>query len=334
MSTAGKRIVFFGTPEPAAQCLAHLIARGHDIAGVISQPDRPVGRHQVVLPTPVKAVAQAAGIPVIQPGNCGEEACLEQVRAWSPFVCVVVAYGQILPSELLNIPECFINLHFSLLPAYRGAAPVQHALMDGCAETGITVQHVVRKLDMGDIILQQPVAIDDEDDATSLLAKCVAAGAPVLSDAIDLLAEGTAPRVPQGAAGVSHARKMRKEDGIIDWHAPARVIFNQIRACVPWPGAVTWLHGQPVKIWRSREYFPSHGLCGHHDENVAAVGHVPGEALPSRRNLLVTAGAGVLEVLELQPAGKHRMTGAAFLAGHGGGEIRFAKPDAASREDN
>jgi len=205
---------------------------------------------------------------------------------------------------LLPVPRHFINLHFSLLPRYRGAAPVQRALMDGLDRTGVTVQHLAEKLDAGDIILQETVPIEPDDTTDTLLARCVATGAPLLVRAMASLERGVAPRIAQDDTAATLAPRLTQEDGYILWNNTAAAIVNRIRACNPWPGATTWIGGATVKIWHARVGAPP---------STAAA---PGTILSHTRQLLVAAGDGVVDIIELQPAGKKRMTAAAFLAGH------------------
>jgi methionyl-tRNA formyltransferase len=304
MSTAGKGTVFWGTPVIAAECMRALHAAGEELVGVISQPDKPVGRARRLAAPPVKALALELGIECVQPVKLRTSELAHWLRRRAPYACIVVAYGKIIPSELLEIPTCFLNLHFSLLPAYRGAAPVQRALIDGCADTGVTVQHLAPELDTGDVILQEHVAIDDTDTTATLLQKCVARGAPLLVRALAELRAGTAPRVPQDHAGATYAAKLTRADGVIDWQASARAIHNRVRACNPWPGCTTTLGKDVLKIWRTAV------------ADAAGNRLAPGTIEATRTHLRVTTGDGVLDILELQPAGRARMPAAAFLAGH------------------
>jgi methionyl-tRNA formyltransferase len=303
MDTA-QQIVFWGTPEAAADCLCYLIGRDLNIAGVVTQPDKPVGRKHVVTPPPVKCIAIDRHIPVLQPVSIKTPEFRQRLTALKPHVCVVVAYGKIIPAEILSIPEAFINLHFSLLPRYRGAAPVQWALMDGVKKTGVTVQHLVQKMDAGDIILQEQVAVADTDTADTLLNKCVSVGAPVLYRALELVLKGKAPRTKQNEAAATYACKITREHGYIDWHRPARDIYNQVRACTPWPGTTTWHTGTEYKIRSVRV------------DDYTATGSAPGTLITSKHRLKVATGRGLLEILEIQPSNKPRMSAEAFLSGY------------------
>jgi methionyl-tRNA formyltransferase len=308
------RILFWGTPDSAAACLQYLLAQHVAVVGVVTQPDKPVGRAQQMTAPPVKRVAQAAGIPVLQPATLRSAAAQAHVAGQSATHHVLVAYGKLIPSELLNLGEGFLNLHFSLLPSYRGAAPVQRALMDGCAQTGVTVQHLAVELDAGDIILQQPVPIAADDTAATLLQRCVAVGAPLLHQALTLLAAGTAPRRPQDHNAATYAPKLTQHDGFIAWHQPAAAIVQRVRACNPWPGATTWLHNHPLKIWTAALH------------STTAASGLPGMATVRDKRLLVATGAGVVELVNVQPAGRTRMAGQAFMAGLRQTTVQFSDP--------
>jgi len=304
-------IAFWGTPACAAQCLEYLVANGMRVAAAITQPDKPAGRGQTVGKPPVKSVAENAGIPVLQPASLKNSEVKETIAALDCSYHAVVAYGKIFPTSLLASAPPFINLHFSLLPKYRGAAPVQRALMDGCRQTGVTVQHVAEQCDTGDIILQQPLDVNDDDTTGSILDRCVAIGAPLLLEALVKLDAGTAPRTPQDHTLASRAPKIGKHDGFIVWEQPASRIYNQIRACNPWPGATTWFDGTPVRVWRA-------AVAG-----AAATDVCPGALVPAKHKLLVGTSCGIIELLEIQPANGRRMPGDAFIAGHRGGSGTF-----------
>ena len=304
MADHSPKIVFWGTPEAAAVCLRHLADASMNVVGVITQPDKPVGRKQIITPPPVKTAAREYGIPVLQPLALKAPEFLQQLEQWAPDVCVVVAYGRIIPAVVLDELKDFINLHFSLLPKYRGAAPVQRALIDGLEETGVTVQHLALKLDTGDIILQEGVRIAESDTTDTLLAHCVKIGAPKLKAAIEMIQKGTAPAIKQNDTDASYAHKITKEDGYIDWSQSARQIYNQVRACTPWPGTTTWNAGVTYKIRKVQI------------DNEFQTEEEPGTVLLSKKHLKVNTGHGILEILEIQPANKPNMTAAAFLAGH------------------
>ena len=309
--TAPRTIAFWGTPACAAQCLDYLLANGVRVRAAVTQPDKPVGRKQTIEKPPVKSVAEKAGIPVLQPASLKSNEVQQAIAALDCTHHVVVAYGKIFPASLLASAPPFINLHFSLLPKYRGAAPVQRALMDGCRQTGVTVQHVAEQCDTGDIILQQALEVADDETAGSLMDRCVAMGAPLLLDALARLEAGTAPRTPQDHRQASLAPKIGKNDGFIVWEQPASRIHNQIRACNPWPGATTWFDTTPVRVWKAAV------------ADAAATDVCPGSVVPAKHKLLVGTSRGVIELLEVQPANGRRMAGDAFIAGHRGGSGTF-----------
>ncbi len=305
MSNSNKKIMFWGTPAVAADCLKFLLKENKNVVAVVSQPDKPVGRKQILTCPPVKVVAEEFRIPVLQPESLKNQEIVEKIKKFQPDICVVVAYGKILPSEILKIPENFINLHFSLLPEYRGAAPVQKAIIDGKKETGVTVQHIVQELDKGDIILQKKLIIEEEDSTETLLKKAEKIGAPLLNDAIELLENNNAVRISQKYENATYAKKIKKEDGNIDWSRSAKEIHNQIRGCYPWPTTLTELNDKPFKILRSKIA----------NEKEFAKSE-PGTISSTKKQLFVSTGEGILEILELQPPGKKRMVTQAFLAGH------------------
>ncbi len=239
----------------------------------------------------------------MQPARLRSPETAAALRALAPDVNLLVAYGKLIPLELLNLGKYFINLHFSLLPRYRGAAPVQRALLDGCTATGVTVQHLAAALDAGDIILQHTVPIEPGDTTATLLQRCVTIGAPLVQQALALLARGAAPRTPQDHAAATQAPKLTQQDGFINWHDPACAIVWRVCACNPWPGATTWLHDHPVKLWLAAV------------SAAPATGGAPGLALLRDKRVLVGSGAGVVELIEVQPAGRTRMSAAAFMAG-------------------
>ncbi len=305
MSINDNKIIFFGTPQIAAQCLEHLINTGENVIGVVTQPDKPVGRKQILTSPPVKVTAEMAKIPIFQPKTLKNDDFYSKINGLDAKICVIVAYGKIIPKKFIDLPAEFINLHFSLLPKYRGAAPVQRAIIDGFDETGITVQFLAEKLDCGDIILQEKVKIDINDTSESLLNKCAALGAPMLSETIKLINNNAAPRIVQNDADATLAPKLSKEDGIINWEKSAREIHDQIRGCYPWPGTITKLDDKVIKVWKS--VLPEKDF----EEKKQ-----PGTIETTKKQLFVHTGNGILELIEIQMPGKARMTAQAFLAGH------------------
>ena len=303
-------IIFLGTPQIAAACLKRLIKDGRPVKAVLTQPDRPVGRHRIVTKSPVKQAAEEAGIAVYTPESLKTEEIKELFEELSPKVAIIVAYGKIIPPNLLSIPESFINLHFSLLPLYRGAAPVQRALYDGRTTTGVSIQYLAAKLDAGDIIAEAPFTINPKDTTETLWERSVAIGASLLTRVAARLLEGRLPAVPQDETKATYAAKMSREDGFIDWTWSAKMIHDHIRACNPWPGAVTWRKGKEIKLWKSEWPVPDPGPLG-----------IPGEITVAKKELFVSARDGFIKITELQPAGGARQTAEAFVAGLRGEKV-------------
>jgi methionyl-tRNA formyltransferase len=294
------KIVFAGTPEFAARALAALIAAGHDIALVLTQPDRPAGRGMKLRMSPVKEVALAHGLTVAQPDSLKGAEARQPVVDAAADVMVVAAYGLILPQAALDIPRLgCVNIHASLLPRWRGAAPIQRAIESGDAETGITLMQMDKGLDTGAMLGRYPLAIAPDDTAGSLHDKLAALGAHAIVELLPRL-EGVRPQ-PQDAALATYAAKIAKDEAALDWHQPALVLDRRIRAFNPFPGAHALFAGEPIKIWQARPV-PGSGR--------------PGEILAvSRDGLRVACGDGALDLLELQRAGGKRVPVAAFLAG-------------------
>ena len=302
------RIVFMGTPEFAIPPLKALIAN-HQVVGVFSQPDRPVGRHHNKLqPTPVKECAQSHGIPVYQPEKLRDGTALAILRELDPELIVVAAYGRILPNDILALPpKGCVNVHSSLLPKYRGAAPINWAILKGEAETGVTIMHMASELDAGDIILQRATPIGETEDAAALYDRLAQLGGELLTEAVALIEAGTASRTPQDHTKATLAPMLSKEMSPVDWTRSAQEIFNQIRGLYPWPGASTdIISGKPVKLWRAQV------VEKHTDAGPGAI------IAASKQGIDVACGElqHVLRILELQPPGGKRMTAAAYLAGH------------------
>jgi methionyl-tRNA formyltransferase len=297
------RLVFAGTPEFAAQALSALISAGHDIPLVLTQPDRPAGRGMKLKASPVKEVALAHALPVAQPDTLKWEAARQTIVDVRPEVMIVAAYGLILPQAALDIPTLgCINIHASLLPRWRGAAPIQRAIQAGDAETGITLMQMDAGLDTGDILSLHPVPITSIDTAASLHDKLAAQGAASIVELLPLLTRGEIRRVPQDASLATYAAKITKDEARLDWGLTAQELDRRIRAFNPFPGAQTMLHGEPLKIWRA-EPCPGNGI--------------PGEILDiSAAGVRVACASGALNLLEMQKAGGKRLPVAAFLAGH------------------
>ncbi|MBB5193310.1 methionyl-tRNA formyltransferase [Silvimonas terrae] len=298
------KLIFAGTPDFAAAALAALIEAGHEIALVLTQPDRPSGRGMKLTASPVKQLALQHGLPVYQPEKLRSPEQQAPVAAIAAEVMIVAAYGLILPQAVLDMPRLgCLNIHGSLLPRWRGAAPIQRAILAGDAETGITIMQMDAGLDTGDMLSMHPVRIEATDNATTLHDKLAVAGAAAVVDALAELPRLQAARQPQPPEGVTYAEKLRKEESQIDWQHSAVALDRMIRAFNPFPSAQTTLAGEALKIWRA--------------EPVSGQGQ-PGEVIQAdRHGLLVATGDGVLKLLEVQKAGGKRMDAAALLAGGG-----------------
>lgn len=297
------RLVFMGTPEFACPTLQMLIERGEDILAVVSQPDRPKGRGQQLAPPPVKALAEKHGIPVMQPARVRAPEFIEALREMNPDLIVVIAFGQILPKSLLEIPRhgC-INVHASLLPRYRGAAPINWCIINGESETGVTTMQMDVGLDTGDMLLKRSTPIDPDEDASSLHDRLALLGAEALAETLDLLAAGGLVPEKQDDTLSCYAPMLKKEDGLIDWGKNAQAIKNLVRGVTPWPGAFTLLDGKTLKICRG---------------SVAPGSGLPGTVLRAgREGLEVACGGGSLRIEELQLEGRKRLPAAEFLAGY------------------
>jgi len=300
------RVVFMGTPDFAVPSLKAVITAGHAVVGVFTQPDKPRGRGHKVAPPPVKQVAEACGIPVFQPRRLREPEALEALRSLAPDVICVVAYGQILPKAVLDLPPLgCVNVHASLLPRWRGAAPIQAALLAGDTVTGVTTMLMDEGLDTGDILLQRPIPIDPADDAGTLHDKLAAAGAELLVETLALLAEGRAPRRPQDNSLATYAPKIEREQAAIDWSRTAEQIYNHVRAFAPWPGAYT-AHGE--RILKVLQVEP---------RTAEAAGAVPGEVVAvEEAGFVVQTGRGTVLVRRVQPPGAAAMSGRDYVNGY------------------
>ncbi|MGH7204790.1 MAG: methionyl-tRNA formyltransferase [Nitrospiraceae bacterium] len=300
------RIVFMGTPEFAVPSLEALLRSDDSVVGVMTQPDRPKGRGQVLAASPVKLVCQRESLPILQPVKMKEPAFLEALRAWQPDLIAVAAFGRILPKVILDMPPrgC-VNVHASLLPKYRGAGPIQWALINGERETGITTMLMDEGMDTGAILLQEQVEIQPEDTAGSLSARLAVVGGRLLVETIRRLKDGTVIPRPQDHAQATLAPLLKKEDGLIDWKHAAAEIANRVRGLSPWPGAYTYAGDDRWIIWRA-----------------APTDRPPGTAIPGtiieacKGRILVATGKGLLAITELQPVNSRRMGVAQYLAGH------------------
>ncbi len=299
------RIVFMGTPEFAVPSLEALLASGDQVVGIVTQPDRPKGRGQQLTPSPVKQIAQREAIPLLQPVKMKAPEFLEPLAAWKPDLIAVTAFGRILHPGILSLPPMgCVNVHGSLLPKYRGAAPVQWAVINGETETGITTMLMDEGMDTGPMLLQDRIPILPDDTAGTLAPRLASLGGQLLVETIrQLKAGGLTPRV-QDHSQATMAPLLKKEDGIIDWKADAQSIANRVRGLSPWPGAYTF-HGQERwNIWKAVAV----------QESTA---EPPGALLAvTKQSLKVATGNGVLELLEIQTANSKRMSVGQFLAGH------------------
>jgi methionyl-tRNA formyltransferase len=315
------RIVFFGTPAFAVPSLDALIASSHAVAAVVSQPDRPSGRGQQTHPTPTKLVAQARGIPLVQPAKIRDEGFLQQIRDLHPDLGVVVAFGRILPDALIAIPRLgMINVHASILPRYRGAAPIHRAVLAGDAETGVTIMRVATELDAGPTFATARVPIPPDATSGDMERTLAHLGATLLLRVVDDLSAGRAVETPQDAAHATHAPKITKAEGAIDWTEPAAVIHNKVRGLQPWPLAWTHLAGERLVLRRTADLGVRSALGTVTPEAPHAdltPGPAPGTVLRAHGDeLIVACGGGTgLRVLEIQPEGRRTMTAREFVAG-------------------
>ena len=299
-------IVFMGTPDFAAASLEALLKSDDAVVGVVTQPDRPKGRGQVLTPSPVKLLAQREKIPLLQPLKMKDPEFLQALAAWKPDLIAVTAFGRILPPAVLSLPPrgC-INVHGSLLPKYRGAGPIQWAIINGERETGITTMLMDEGMDTGAMLLQEAIPITDDDTAGTLSPRLAELGGRLLVETIARLKAGTLVPKPQDSSQATMAPLLKKEDGAIDWTLPARVLANRVRGLAPWPGAYTSVPGgDRWTIWRAQ------ALPGPATKPPGVVMEVTSEAIH------VATGEGVLALLELQPANSRRMAVAQYVAGH------------------
>ena len=299
------RIMFMGTPEISATCLSHLIEAGLDIVAVVTGEDKPRGRGNVMTPTPVRRLADDRGIPVITPRTLRTDDFLEVLREYAPELIVVVAYGKILPPQVLDYPRMgCINLHVSLLPKYRGAAPMQRAVMNGERVTGVTVMHMAEGLDTGDIIAQRSFPIGDSDTFETVHDTSAEIGSRLLVETIRDIERGTAVRVPQDDSLATYAAKVERSDCKIDFSVPARTLDCLIRGTTPIPGAFAYLNGKMLKIFNAR---PTEGIG------------LPGEVIAlddrSDGSFTVACGEGALMISGVIPEGRGRMTAGDFIRG-------------------
>lgn len=299
------KLVFLGTPRFAVPSLEAIVAAGHEVAAVYTQPDRPKGRGHELAPPPVKETALRLGLEVRQPEKIRRPENVDELRALGAKAMVVVGYGQIIPQSIIDLaPLGIINVHASLLPKYRGAGPIQWAIANGEKTTGVTTMSINAGLDTGDMLLKTETPIGPEETALELGPRLATLGAQALLDTLKGLEAGTITPIPQDNSLATYAPILTREDGLIDWSLPAAAIHDRARGFLPWPGAWTTLHGQRFNVWR----------CRPADEESPAE---PGVLFTSARRLYACCGGGpVLELLEVQLEGKKRLPAEAFLNGH------------------
>lgn len=293
-----------GTPDFAVPSLEALLGAGHTVCGVFTQPDKPKNRGMKLQPTPVKECALSHGIPVFQPVKLRDGTALEQIRALAPELIVVAAYGRILPQDILDCPpKGCINVHSSLLPRYRGAAPINWAILNGDGETGVTIMHMAAALDAGDIIAQASTPIGPDETAPELTARLAELGGALLAETVARIEAGTAERIPQDEAGVTLAPMLGKELSPLDFSRNAQVLHDQVRGLIPWPAATAMVGGVRCKIFATAAERGSGGA---------------GTVLEAGKNgILIACGSDTaLRILELQPDGGKRMRAADYLRGH------------------
>ena len=303
------RVIFMGTPDFASGTLQALINAGHEIALVVTQPDKPAGRGKQMKASPVKELAVSAGLDVYQPVRIRDPEATERLREEQADVIIVVAFGQILPQEVLDLtPFGCINVHASLLPAWRGAAPIQWALLNGDQMTGVTTMQMDAGLDTGDILMQREVAVEPDETGGSLFDKLAAAGAELCIETLDKLLAGDITPVPQGETTTPYAKMLTRAMGEIDWSRSAAQIERMVRGLSPWPGAYTYRNGKRIKICRAT-LTKEEALAQNEAEQAGAL-------IGDKDILRVQTGDGCLEIEEVQPEGKRRMSAAEYLRGY------------------
>ena len=292
-----------GTPDFAVPILETLL-KNHQIVAVVTQPDRPKGRGKSMMFSPIKEYALSLSLPILQPEKVRDDAFIQEITALGADVFVVVAYGQILPTNILQIPPLgCINIHASLLPKYRGASPMHRAILNGDKVTGVTIMYMDKGMDTGDMILKKTLNIEDNDRFADVHNKMADLSCECIIEALDQIESGTAIREPQNNEEATYAPMLTKEDGLINWNNPTLTIINQVRALDPWPGTYTYLDGQVLKIWD----------CAFSEKSVSEV--KPGEVIESGTNLLVKTIDGALSITMVQGQGGKRMSAADYLRG-------------------
>lgn len=306
------KVVFMGTPDFAVDALQAIIEAGHEVTAVVTQPDKPKGRGKEMQATPVKTCALEHHIPVFQPVKVKEPEAVETLRSYEADIFVVVAFGQILSEEILQMPKygC-VNIHASLLPKYRGAGPIQWAIIDGEKETGITIQQMDKGVDTGDILFQSVVPIDAKETGESLFEKLAKAGAALIVEALPKIEAGEVTPRKQDESQASHAKMLQKSMSRIDWNRKAEELDCLIRGMISWPGASSGYHGKTLKIWQqepvAKDQLPAEALAGAEPGTVIAV---------EKDAIYVQTGEGALKLTEVQLEGKKRMAVKDFLLGY------------------
>lgn len=300
------RIVFMGTPDFAVRTLEAILDAGHEVAGVVTQPDKPKGRRKTLVPTPVKMLAEERGLTVYQPKRIRDEEAVRILREWRPDVIVVVAFGQIIPKEILEMaPYGCLNVHASLLPSYRGAAPIQWAVLNGEKESGVTIMRMDEGLDTGDMIAKVQVLLDEKETSATLFDKLAKAGAQLLIETLPHVKDGTVVYEKQPEESPTpYASMISKQMGRIDWNCPADEIERLVRGMDPWPSAYTVMDGKILKIWAS------------HVANETQNGNIGQVLRADNTGIYIQTKEGVLCVEELQMEGKKRMAAETFLRGY------------------
>jgi methionyl-tRNA formyltransferase len=322
------RIIFLGTPQLAVSVLQRLLDAGHEIAAVMTQPDKPAGRNRQTTPTPVKILAIENGIDVIQPNDLKNAEFLETVQSLNADIGVVFAYGKIIPQQLLDIPKYgMINIHASLLPRWRGAAPIQRAVMAGDKETGITIMQMDAGLDTGDILLKRELRIKNDDTAGSLTEELSGLGATALLEALDKIERQDVTPEKQDDSKATYAEKISDKDYEIDWSKESDDIDNQVRGLSPKPGAFTYFNDKKIKIWRAsrvtEDEVKTMFLEACQESGPSETGHTtftgkPGDIITvdKRRGPVVATGTGLLVLDEMQPENKKKLSGGEFVCGY------------------
>ncbi|PWK12800.1 methionyl-tRNA formyltransferase [Tumebacillus permanentifrigoris] len=301
------RILFMGTPDFAVPCLEKMIDNGYNVVAVVTQPDRPKGRKGELAPTPVKEAALRLGLPVLQPEKVRAQEALQELATYEADLLVTAAYGQLLPQRLLDMPRLgCVNVHASLLPRWRGGAPIHRAIIEGDAESGVTIMRMVMALDAGDMISRVVVPIDEADTAESLFQKLSVKGSDLLIETLPQIEAGTITETPQDEALVTFAPNLSRDDERIDWTKDARRLYNQVRGMNSWPVAFTTLDDKVMKIWQAKVI----------EEDSVPSKFEPGRVVTTTSDaIVIQCGRGTLALMEIQPSGKRRMPASDYLRG-------------------